>query len=252
MKAKKYYRTIVLSDMHLGAKSCQYKQIEKFLDSHDCDYLYLNGDIIDGWALRRRWRWYTEYNTIIKKILKKSERGTQVIYVLGNHDDFLRAWLGSNLKFGNISITNEAVHQSATGENYLVTHGDLFDGVSRLAPWLSWAGSAGYELLINANMVYNRMRKFLGFGYWSFSSWIKKNVKKAVDHVFRFEHNLTFYARSRGYFGVICGHVHTPEIKTVNGISYLNSGDWQESCTALVEDEQGYWEIIYWTDREQN
>ena len=145
MKAKKYYRTIVLSDMHLGAKSCQYKQIEKFLDSHDCDYLYLNGDIIDGWALRRRWRWYTEYNTIIKKILKKSERGTQVIYVLGNHDDFLRAWLGSNLKFGNISITNEAVHQSATGENYLVTHGDLFDGVSRLAPWLSWAGSAGYQ-----------------------------------------------------------------------------------------------------------
>jgi len=246
MKNKTHVRTIVISDMHLGAKSCQYTQIEDFLNHHTCDYLYLNGDIIDAWALSRKWRWKNEYNAIIKQILKKSQQGTQVVYVLGNHDDFLRAWITSGLKFGNISMSNEAVHQCVDGRSYLVTHGDLFDGVSRLAPWLSWAGAKGYELLINFNMLYNQVRKFFGLKYWSFSAWLKHNVKKAVDHIFRFEHNLCAYCKSRGFAGVICGHIHTAEIKSINGVDYLNSGDWQESCTALVEHEDGRWEIVTW------
>jgi UDP-2,3-diacylglucosamine pyrophosphatase LpxH len=246
MKDKQHYRTVVLSDLHLGAKSCQHTQIEEFLDHFHCDFLYLNGDIIDGWALRRKWKWNNAYNGIIKKILKKSQRGTKVVYVLGNHDDFLRAWLDTGLKFGNISIVNEAVHQGVSGESYLVTHGDLFDGVSRLAPWISWTGAKGYELLINCNTLFNQIRKFFGLKYWSFSAWLKHNVKKAVDHIFRFEHNLSSYCRSRRFSGVICGHIHTAEIKQINGVAYLNSGDWQESCTALVEHEDGQWEIIHW------
>lgn len=246
MKKKIHYRTIVISDIHLGAKSCQYEQVEDFLYHHDSDFLYLNGDIIDAWALRKKWRWKSEYNSIIKKILRKSQKGTRVVYIIGNHDDFLRTWISTGLKFGNISIVNEAIHQGVSGECYLVTHGDLFDGVSRLAPWLSWAGARGYELLINFNLIYNQIRKKLGLNYWSFSSWIKHNVKKAVDHIFRFEYNLTSYAKNRGFFGVICGHIHTAEIKTVNKVAYLNSGDWQESCTALVEHFDGRWEIVNW------
>jgi UDP-2,3-diacylglucosamine pyrophosphatase LpxH len=246
MKNKKHYRTIVISDLHLGTKGCCAAQLEDFLDHHESDFLYLNGDIIDGWALRRRWRWKSTYNSVIRKIIKRSERGTQVVYVLGNHDDFLRSWLSPHLSFGNISICNEAVHMSADGYSYLVTHGDLFDGVSRMAPWLSWAGARGYDLLLTLNYAYNQVRRRLGLGYWSFSAWAKRNVKRAVDHVFRFEHNLADYCRTRGFGGVICGHIHTAEIKKINGVRYLNSGDWVESLTALVEQDDGEWQIVQW------
>ena len=246
MKTRKHYRTIVVSDVHLGTKGCQAGALEDFLDHHVSDYLYLNGDIIDAWALQRKWRWKPEYNSLIRKILKRSERGTEVIYVLGNHDEFLRPWLTPDMHFGRIRICNEAVHVSADGYSYLVTHGDLFDGVSRLAPWLSWMGARGYDMLLMLNRWYNAVRSRLGFSYWSFSAWVKHNVKRAVAHVFRFEHNLAEYCSSRGYFGVICGHIHTAEIKKINGVCYLNSGDWVESLTALVEDDQGTWKIIYW------
>lgn len=247
MKNKRY-RTIVLSDLHIGAKSCQADLIKKFLDNYESDYLYLNGDIIDAWALKRKWRWKPVYNDIVRLILKKSNNSTKVVYITGNHDEFLRSFDHTLINLGNITVCNEAIHQDATGYHYLVVHGDFFDGISRLAPWMSMLGARGYEFIINVNHYFNLLRKKFGLGYWSFSSYVKKNVKKAVTHVFRFEHNLSQYCKSRNFRGVICGHIHTPQIKNIDEIKYMNSGDWQESCTALVEDYQGNWNLIYFRD----
>jgi UDP-2,3-diacylglucosamine pyrophosphatase LpxH len=241
---KRHYRTIVLSDIHLGARSSQADQVLKFLEHHDSDYLYLNGDIIDAWALRRKWYWQSIYNDIIRKILKKSTHGTRVFYIAGNHDEFLRTLMTAFSRFGDVTICNEVTHAGADGRSYLVVHGDLFDGVHRLAPWLSVAGARGYEFIIAVNHRYNQIRQSLGLGYWSFSRWIKKNIKKAVNHVFQFEVNLVHYCQSRGFDGVICGHIHTPAIKTIDSLIYMNSGDWQESCSALVEHADGRWEIL--------
>lgn len=243
-----HYKAIFISDFHLGSKHCQADYLVDFLKKHTCDKLYLVGDIVDGWKLSKRVYWPQSHSNVIRRILTAAKRGTKVYWIVGNHDEVLRKWMSFKLKFGRIRIKNEQVHESSNGKLYLVTHGDLFDGVTRLAPWLAWIGDYGYEFVLKINTYFNRIRRLLRLPYWSMSKFLKHNVKKAVDFVFEFEKNLTRYCKKRGYDGVICGHIHTPEIKNIDGIEYMNDGDWVESCSALVELDDGTFKLIYWKE----
>ena len=242
------YRSIFVSDVHLGTKDCKAGQLNNFLKHNTCETLYLVGDIIDGWKVQQnKLKWRQSHTNVVRRILGHAKRGTRVVYVVGNHDEFLRPMLPYELKFGDIDIVNHADHQGVDGKRYLVTHGDLFDGITRLAPWLSFLGDKAYDFILAVNSRYNWIRHRLGFGYWSLSKYLKHRVKKAVDFIFEFEKNLTAYCKKKGYDGVICGHIHCAEIKLIDGIIYMNDGDWVESCTALVEHWNGSWEIITWT-----
>lgn len=242
------YRSIFVSDVHLGTKDCKAGQLNNFLKHNTCETLYLVGDIIDGWKVQQnKLRWKQSHTNVVRRILGHAKRGTRVIYVVGNHDEFLRPMLPYGLKFGDIDIVNHAEHLGADGKRYLVTHGDLFDGITRLAPWLGFLGDKAYDFILAVNSRYNWIRHRLGFGYFSLSKYLKHRVKKAVDFIFEFEKNLAVYCRKKGYDGVICGHIHTAEIKDIDGVVYMNDGDWVESCTALVEHWDGRWEIITWT-----
>lgn len=243
----KKYKTIFISDTHLGSKDCKAKDLENFLKENSCDTLYLVGDIIDGWKIQRnKWRWKQSHTDVVRKILKKAKEETDVIYIAGNHDEFLRPLLHYDIGLGRVKIVNQYIHFGVDGKQYLVVHGDLFDGITRLAPWLSFLGDRAYDFVLNLNSKYNWLRHRLGFGYWSLSKFLKHKVKKAVDFMFRFENNITSYAKKKGFDGVICGHIHHAEIKIVNDVIYMNDGDWVESCTALVEHHDGTWEIIEW------
>ena len=245
----KKYRTIFISDVHLGTKHCKADYLCEFLKYNNCERLYLIGDIIDGWKLHKRIYWPQSHSNVIRRVLTKAKRKTRIYYIIGNHDEVLRKWISNyQLKFGKIRIRNEYVHEGADGKQYLITHGDQFDGVTRLAPWIAWTGDHAYHVVLNINTWYNRIRKWMGLKYWSMSKFLKHNVKKAVDFVFEFEKNLAKYCKAKGYDGVICGHIHTPEIKKINGITYMNDGDWVESCTALVEHHDGRFELVYWKD----
>lgn len=245
----KSYRSIFISDIHLGTKHCKADYLCEFLKYNDCEKLYLVGDIIDGWKLRKKFYWPQSHSNVIRRVLTKAKRHTRIYYVLGNHDEELRKWITDyKLKFGKIRIVNEVIHESADNRLYLVTHGDMFDGITRLAPWITWMGDNAYHFVLWINTWYNRIRKWMGLKYWSMSKFLKHNVKKAVDFVFEFEKNITNYCRKRGYDGVICGHIHTPEIKDIDGVTYMNDGDWVESCTALVEHHDGRFELIHWKD----
>jgi UDP-2,3-diacylglucosamine pyrophosphatase LpxH len=241
------YKTICISDTHLGAKEAKAGILSDFLKHHACDNLFLVGDIIDGWKIQQnKWRWKPSHTRVIRQILNYSKSGTKVVYVTGNHDEFIRPFV-SHIALGNISICNQAEYRDIDGNRLLITHGDLFDGITRLAPWLGFLGDKAYDSVLWMNNHFNVARHRMGFGYWSLSKYLKHKVKKAIDFVFKFEENLTTYAAKRGFDGVICGHIHTAEIKLVNGIIYMNDGDWVESCSALVEHYDGRWEIIYWT-----
>lgn len=242
------YKTICISDFHLGTKDAKAELLNNFLKHHTCDNLFLVGDIIDGWKIQQnKWAWKQSHTNVIRRILGYSKRGCNVTYVTGNHDEFLRPLVQHRFSLGNIRIVNQAEYRSVDGEQFLITHGDLFDGITRLAPWLSFLGDKAYDFALWFNNYFNYCRTKLGFGYWSLSKFLKHKVKKALDFVFKFETNLTDYAAKRGYDGVICGHIHTPEIKHMpNGMIYMNDGDWVESCSALVEHDDGRWEIIYW------
>lgn len=243
------HRTIVISDVHLGSKGCKAEQLNSFLKNHSCETLLLVGDIIDGWKIQQnKWAWRQSHTNVIRRVLGHAKRGTQVIYVAGNHDEFLRPIIPYGMTFGRITVMNHCVYRGLDQRDYMVTHGDLFDGITRLAPWISFLGDRGYDVLISVNTHVNRIRHKMGFGYWSLSKYLKLKVKKAVDFIFRFENNLADYCRRRGHQGIICGHIHNPEIKDINGIRYMNSGDWVENCSALVEDWSGQWHILYWTD----
>lgn len=245
---KKTFRTIAISDIHLGSRDCKAEQLNNFLKHHSCDTLYLVGDIIDGWKIRRgKWRWKQSHTNVVRRVLGHAKRGTRVIYIAGNHDEFLRPMIPMGLNFGMIEIYNQYEHVGLDGRHYLVIHGDLFDGITRLAPWLSFLGDKAYDMLLSINTKVNWLRRKMGFGYWSLSLYLKQRVKRAVDFMFKFERNLVGYCRKKGYDGIICGHIHKAEIKNIDGISYMNDGDWQESCTALVEHWDGRWEIITWT-----
>jgi UDP-2,3-diacylglucosamine pyrophosphatase LpxH len=243
------YRSIFISDTHLGAKDAKADLLHNFLKNNRCEILYLVGDIIDGWKVQQnKVKWKQSHTDVIRNILKQSKRGTRVVYVAGNHDEFLRPMIPYGVSFGKIELCNSADHFGKDGKRYLVVHGDIFDGITRLAPWLSFLGDQAYDFVLNINTKYNWIRRRLGFGYWSLSKWLKHRVKKAVDFVFQFEKNVVEYARRKQYDGVICGHIHTAEIRDIDGIMYMNDGDWVESCTALVEHHDGRWEIITWQE----
>lgn len=242
------YRAIFISDIHLGSKGCKADQLNCFLKHNSADKLYLIGDIVDGWKIQQnKWRWNQDHTNVVRRILGYAKKGTEVYYIAGNHDEFLRPMIPYSISFGRIHVLNQTYHTGIDGKRYLVVHGDLFDGITRLAPWISFLGDKSYDILISLNNVFNRCRHRFGFGYWSLSQFLKQRVKRAVDFIFHFERNLTDYCRKRGFDGVICGHIHKAEIKTIDGIVYMNDGDWVESCSALVEHHDGRWEIIYWT-----
>jgi UDP-2,3-diacylglucosamine pyrophosphatase LpxH len=250
---EKTYRSIFVSDVHLGTKDCKAEALNNFLKYNTCNTLYLIGDIIDGWKIKQnKWRWKQSHTNVVRRILGHAKRNTRVIYVLGNHDEFFRPFLQYNLNFGMIEMTNQYEHIGADGKHYLVIHGDLFDGITRLAPWLSFLGDKAYDFILSVNNRFNWFLHRIGIGYFSLSGFLKHRVKKAVDFIFQFEKNLAAYCKKRGFDGVICGHIHYAEIKEIDGVIYMNDGDWVESCTALVEHHDGRWEIVTWTQEKNN
>lgn len=240
------YRAIFISDTHLGSKDCKADLLLNFLENNSCNTLYLVGDIIDGWKIQQnKWKWKKSHTDVIRFILKLSKK-TRIIYVVGNHDEFLRPILPHGISFGKIEFVNKTDHIGINGKRYLVIHGDMFDGISKIAPWLGFLGDKLYDLILDLNSKYNWLRHKFGFGYWSFSKVLKHKVKGAVDFIFDYEKNLVEYADRKFYDGVIAGHIHHAEIKSIEGIEYMNDGDWVESCTALVENFDGTFEIIVW------
>ena len=244
----KTYRSIFISDVHLGTKDCKANQLNNFLKHNSCETLYLVGDIIDAWKIKQnKWRWKQSHTNVIRRVLGHAKRGTRVVYVAGNHDEFLRPFIQYGLGFGNVEVVNQCEHIGADTRHYLVVHGDLFDGITRLAPWIAFLGDKAYDIVLALNNKFNWVRRRMGFGYFSLSKFLKHKVKKAVDFMFQFERNLAGYCKKRGFDGVICGHIHHAEIKEINGIIYMNDGDWVESMTALVEHHDGQWQIVTWT-----
>ena len=238
------YRSIFISDIHLGTPGCQAGHLLDFLRHTDSKYLYLVGDIIDGWQLRRGWFWHQSHNDVIQKVLRKARKGTQVTYIAGNHDEAARQFLG--LAFGGIEIRDEAEHRTADGRRLLVIHGDLFDAVVQGAKWLAYLGDRAYVVTLKLNRWFNHIRATIGLPYWSLAQFLKQRVKNAVSYINHFEDALAHEARKRGYQGVVCGHIHKAEIRDIGGILYCNDGDWVESLTALVELEDGELKIIDW------
>ena len=248
MNIRPHYRTIVLSDIHLGTTHSKVNQASDFLSSVDCDRLILNGDIIDGWSLQKSGikKWKAEHTRFFKILMKMMENcGTQIIYVRGNHDDFLDNLIP--LQFINLSLVKDYTLES-NGRYYFVTHGDVFDKVTSGMKWLAKLGDMGYTILLAFNSFYNKYRARKGKPYYSFSQHVKQKVKSAVNYISDFEHTLSEFAHARKYDGIICGHIHHPANTTYNGIRYLNSGDWVETLSALTEDENGKWDIVYYTD----
>ncbi len=238
-------RTVWISDLHLGTPGCQAIPLLDFLKRVECDTLYLVGDIIDGWQLRRQWYWPQAHNDVVQKLLRKARKGTRVVFVPGNHDEFARKYLGHN--FGGVEVVEEAIHKTADGRLLWITHGDYFDGVIQCAQWLAHVGDWAYELTLRINRHLNSTRARLGLPYWSLSRYLKLKVKRAVSYVSDFEVAVAREARERGVHGVVCGHIHHAEIRTIDGILYCNDGDWVESLTALVEHADGRLEILDWS-----
>jgi UDP-2,3-diacylglucosamine pyrophosphatase LpxH len=240
------FRSIFISDVHLGFKGCRAEFLLDFLRRVECQEIYLVGDIIDVWSLTRSFYWPQAHNDVIRTILGKAKHGTRVVYVPGNHDRPFRDHHG--LVLGNVEILREAVHETADGRRFLVMHGDEFDSIVRASPMLESLGNRAYSAVLRLNRYVNAIRKTLGFPYWSISSFLKHKVKNAVKYIANYERALAVEARRRGVDGVICGHIHRAEISEIDGITYCNDGDWVESCTALVEDFQGRLSLLRWTE----
>jgi UDP-2,3-diacylglucosamine pyrophosphatase LpxH len=241
------FRSLFISDVHLGTKGCQAELFLDFLKHHDADNIYLVGDIIDGWRLRAGWYWPQTHNDVVQKVLRKGRKGARIFYLPGNHDEFLRDYYGSH--FGGIEVVETAIHEAADGRKYLVIHGDVFDVVVRHAKWLAFLGDGAYTFALGVNTYLNWVRRKLGFPYWSLSQWAKLRVKNAVNFIGRFEEAVANEARRHKVDGVICGHIHHAVLHDRFGIDYLNCGDWVESCTAIVEHEDGRFELIDWARR---
>ena len=238
------FRAVFISDIHLGTQGCQAGPLLEFLKAHPSDYLYLVGDIIDGWQLRRKWYWPQSHNDVVQKLLRSARKGSRVIFVPGNHDEFARGFIGHH--FGGVEVVQDAVHVTAQGVKLWVIHGDYFDGVIQCAKWLAYVGDNLYEFTLKLNRHLNRLRGHLGLPYWSLSAYLKQKVKKALNYVTDFEVAVAREARNRGHDGVVCGHIHRAEMRTIHGILYCNDGDWVESQTALVEHMDGRLELIHW------
>lgn len=242
--AVRKYRTVFISDIHLGTKGCQAELLLDFIRHMECETLYLVGDIVDGWKLRSGWHWPQAHNDVVQKILRMARKGVKVIYVPGNHDDRVREFVG--VHFGGVVVARDAIHETVDGKRFLVLHGDEFDGVVQHAKWLAFVGDYAYRALIATNTLFNRVRRRMGFGYWSLSAFLKTKVKNALQFVENFEAAVADEARRRGVDGVICGHIHKAEMRDIDGIAYINDGDWVESCSALVEHDDGRLEILEW------
>lgn len=243
------YRSIFISDLHLGTRRAQAEALLDFLRSTESEYLYLVGDIIDSWSLRKKWYWDQSHNDVVQKLLRKARKGTKLFYLPGNHDENFKDFLG--LRLGKVVVLQETVHIAADGKRYLVLHGDKFDGVVCFAPWLAKLGDRAYEFSMSLNRAVNRVRRFFRMPYWSLSAYLKFKVKKAVEFLSRFEHAVVREARQRNCAGAISGHIHTPDNRMIDGIHYLNDGDWVESCTALVEHADGRFEVVHWHGAKQ-
>jgi UDP-2,3-diacylglucosamine pyrophosphatase LpxH len=243
------FRSLFISDVHLGARGSQAEKLLDFLRWHEADTIYLVGDIVDGWALRSGWFWPQSHNDVVQKLLRQARKGVRIIYVPGNHDEFLRDYYGTH--FGGIVVSETAIHVGADGRRYLVIHGDHFDLVVTQARWLALLGGKAYDSAIVANRVFNQLRRRLGFHYWSLSQWLKLKVKNAVNYIGDFEKALVAEAQRHDVHGVICGHIHHAAIHDDFGIRYLNCGDWVENCTAIAEHHDGRFEIVTWTGGKQ-
>lgn len=243
----RHTRALFISDVHLGMKAIQIGALLDFLEVHDADTIYLVGDMLDGWRLQKSWRWPKSYNVLVQSLLAKAKAGARIIYLPGNHDEFLRDYLGTY--FGDIEIADQVIHHTADGKRYLVIHGDQFDVVVRHAKWLAHLGDWAYNLALRVNIVINLVRRRLGFDYWSLSAWAKHKVKNAVSFISRYEQALSLEASRTGVDGVICGHIHHPDMHRNFGIHYINIGDWVESCTAVVENYDGSFELVRWREK---
>ena len=248
--ARTRYRTIFISDLHLGTAGSNAALLLDFLKRHECETLYLVGDIVDGWQLRKGWYWPQTHNDVVRAMLKMAKHGTRVIYVPGNHDEHFRDYVG--LEFGGIELRDDDVHVTADGRRLLVIHGDQFDNVVLYHKWLAFLGDGAYTLLLKSNRWVNRFRRLFGMPYWSLAAHMKKRVKNAVQFISSFEEVVAHAAAERGVDGVVCGHIHSAEIRQFGpehgGVTYYNDGDWVESCTALVEDAAGTLRIIDWAE----
>ena len=242
--AQTHYRSVFISDVHLGTRGCQAELLLDFLRHMTCERLFLVGDIVDGWKMKGGWYWPQAHNDVVQKILRLARKGAMVTYVPGNHDDRVRDFCG--VHFGGVTVARDAVHQTADGRRFLVVHGDEFDAVVRHAACLGFAGDIAYRALLTLNTALNRLRRRLGFGYWSLSAFLKSKVKNALQFIDNFESALADEARRRNVDGVICGHIHKAEMRDIGGVLYVNDGDWVESCTAVVEHRDGRLEILSW------
>ncbi len=240
----KKYRTLFLSDLHLGTRAAQAELLLDFLKYHDAETVYLVGDIVDGWRLKKGWYWPQTHNDVVQKFLRKVRKGVRVIYIPGNHDEFARNYTG--LTFGGIEVVSEALHKTADDKKIIVMHGDQFDIVVCNARWLAYLGDWAYRVAISTNTWVNTARRLSGLGYWSLSAWAKMKVKNAVNFIGDFEKTLALDAKRKNADGIICGHIHHATIKQIEGVLYINTGDFVESCSAVVEHEDGHFEIISW------
>lgn len=243
----KHHRAMFLSDIHLGTRGCQADLLIDFLKYNEAETIYLVGDIVDGWRLRRSWHWPQAHNDVVQKLLRKGRKGARIVYVPGNHDEFLRDYVGTH--FGVVEVAEECFHETADGRRLLVLHGDRFDVVVRNAKWLAHLGDWAYTAALGINTVFNAVRRRLGFPYWSLSAWAKLRVKNAVNFIGDFETTLAAEATRLGADGVVCGHIHHAALRDIDGVTYMNTGDWVESCTAVVESHDGTFEVVVWQSR---
>ncbi len=243
---RRRFRTIWISDVHLGTRGCNARMLIDFLDSTDSETMYLVGDIIDGWRMKRKFYWPASHNDVVWRVMKRARRGTRVVYIPGNHDEMFRQFTG--MSFGGVEIRRRAFHATADGRTLLVLHGDEFDAIMLAHRWLAFVGDTAYTFLMRCNHVVNRVRSWLGKPYWSLSKHAKHKVKNAVAFISRFEEVVAQQAGARGVDGVVCGHIHNAEAREIAGIAYYNDGDWVEGCTALVEHFDGRMEILHWAE----
>lgn len=240
------YKSVWLSDLHLGCKDCKADYLLDMLSKTQCETLYLVGDVIDIWALERRFSWPEKHNQVAHALLKKARTGTRVIYLPGNHDEKIKKYIG--MTFAEIEIHQEMIHTTTDGKKLLITHGDVFDGDVCLGKWQSILGDILYDFLLFLNRCCFSIRKKMGWGYWSLAGYIKNKVKGASEAIKRYQNAAVQYAKKKGADGIICGHIHQPDVRIIDGILYCNDGDWIENCTLLAESADGSIELIYWTE----
>lgn len=241
------FKSIYISDVHLGTRFSQAEKLLDFLRDYESENLYLVGDIIDGWAIKRKFWWAQSHSDVVQKVLRKARKGTKVYFIAGNHDEFLRPFAPFNL--GNNLFVKKEMVINIKNRRYLVTHGDFFDSVTMTKKWLAVVGDYGYDILLHLNHIINKITRKIGFKrYWSLSKYVKDNVKKSVSFITDYETVLVNHAKHKHYDGVICGHIHKPEIKMIDGVEYINCGDWVENCSAILQDEEGKFEVVSFLD----